>query len=565
VTSERFTARGLLVRSVTRHARGFTACSALLIVWQLCETLVPVTIGVVIDQAVAPGDLGALALWLAVMALQFALLSYSYRFGSRLGYAATELEKHQERVEVSEHALAPDGARSDLLPGEILSLATSDAELAGHTPWVLTHVAAWLVGLAVSAWALLRIDLGVGLLVLAGVPTSLLLVQLVTPHISRSSEAQQESIGRATGTATDLVRGLRPLKGIGAERAAVARYRVLSQQAKDASIRSTSSFGILDALAAGLNGLMLAVVALVAGRAALSGDLSVGELVAVVGLAQYLGEPILGLAYTSAQLASAHAAARRLAAYLSTPALVRHGDRTPDAPLPQVELRDLTGGSLDGLALTTRPGELLGVVVTEPADADTLATALSGELNPEERSGTLSLGGVGYEELELPLLRATVVVDRHHVDVFEGTLRSNIGAGPDTDLAAVLEASAVTDVVGLYDDGLDHPTSADGGTLSGGQRQRLALARALAADPPVLVLHHPTTAVDAVTEQQIAAGIRRLRHAPGSERSTLVMTTSPALLAQADRVLVVSGGRVVAEGTHRDLVAREDYAAAVLR
>ncbi|MCP3812152.1 ABC transporter ATP-binding protein/permease, partial [Mycobacteriaceae bacterium Msp059] len=84
-----------------------------------------------------------------------------------------------------------------------------------------------------------------------------------------------------------------------------------------------------------------------------------------------------------------------------------------------------------------------------------------------------------------------------------------------------------------------------------GQRQRLTLARALAADPDILVLHDPTTAVDAVTEQAIADGIRRLR--PPSGRTTLIVTSSPALLATADRVVVVADGRVRAEGTHREL------------
>ncbi|MGW2117321.1 ABC transporter ATP-binding protein, partial [Streptomyces zhihengii] len=93
------------------------------------------------------------------------------------------------------------------------------------------------------------------------------------------------------------------------------------------------------------------------------------------------------------------------------------------------------------------------------------------------------------------------------------------------------------------------------------QRQRVALARALAADPPVLVLHDPTTAVDAVTEARIASRLRELRRG----RTTLLVTTSPALLAVTDRVVVLDGGTVTAEGGHRDLVAADaGYRAAVL-
>ena len=101
----------------------------------------------------------------------------------------------------------------------------------------------------------------------------------------------------------------------------------------------------------------------------------------------------------------------------------------------------------------------------------------------------------------------------------------------------MLDASAAADIVAGAERGLDEPVQVDGTTLSGGQRQRLGLARALAADPRVLVLHDPTTAVDAVTEQRIADRMPDVRHAAG-ERATLVLTSSPALLARADLVVL---------------------------
>src|SRR3546814_15872534 len=100
------------------------------------------------------------------------------------------------------------------------------------------------------------------------------------------------TVAEATGVATDLVRGLRVLKGIGAEPVAGARYRVLSGRARDASVRSTSTYGAMAGLTEGLAGLFLAAVALVAGHRALSGDITIGELVAVVGLTQFPAEPL---------------------------------------------------------------------------------------------------------------------------------------------------------------------------------------------------------------------------------------------------------------------------------
>ena len=120
----------------------------------------------------------------------------------------------------------------------------------------------------------------------------------------------------------------------------------------------------------------------------------------------------------------------------------------------------------------------------------------------------------------------------------------------------------LTDVVALHREGLDHRVADRGTNLSGGQRQRLSLARALAADPEILVLHDPTTAVDAVTEQLIARGVDDLRRG----RTTIVLTSSPALLDAADRVLVLADGMITAEGTHQELLGTDEtYRLAVTR
>ena len=111
------TATGLLVRAWRRNQRRLLGSVVLLVAWQLCETLVPVMIGLIIDRAVATGDLSALIMWGLAFSGLFVVLSLGYRFGARLGWAATNLEMHQLRVEISEHVLAPRGARTGLLPG----------------------------------------------------------------------------------------------------------------------------------------------------------------------------------------------------------------------------------------------------------------------------------------------------------------------------------------------------------------------------------------------------------------------------------------------------------------
>jgi len=555
-------------RGMRRHRATLFGCYALITTWLLCEALVPVVIGVIIDRAVETGELDELAIWGGVLVGLFVVLSYAYRFGSRLGVGALQLEMHLLRVEVSEHVLGSDGARTGLLPGETLSLATSDAETIGEFLWHVGYTLAGLVGVVVSAVVMFRIDVVLGLVVLLGVPLVLVLIQVVTPLIARDTSDQQAGIARATGIATDLVKGLRPLKGVGAEDVATSRYRVHSAVARDASVRTARSVGYMYGLTATLSGLFLALVAYLAGTRALDGTISIGELIAIVGLTQFLAEPIAGLGETSAQAARSFASARRLVEFLHTPPLATHGETELDDPHAELAVGALTSGPLHDLNVAPRAGELLGIVVDDTASSDTLVRLVRGEILPDDRTGSLTLGGHDVDDLTIDSLRSCVVVSQHHVDLFEGTLRGTIdpdGTLDDTELAEVLAASAASDVVDLHPDGLQQPITAGGATFSGGQRQRIALARALATRAPILVLAEPTSAVDAMTEQRIADGIHALRHPVGSTRSTVVITSSPAILASADRVLLVREGRVVATGTHHELTVRDDYQEAVLR
>ncbi|CAB4734995.1 MAG: ATP-binding cassette domain-containing protein [Actinobacteria bacterium] len=561
------TATALLRRAIGRHRGAVLASSALMTSWQVCESLVPVLIGIVIDQAVASGDTSRLLGWASALCLLFAVLSYSYRYGARIGFRALQEETHALRTEVSAHVLDPRGARTDRLPGDVLTIATADADMVGVVIRQLTMTAGALVGLSVSAVALATIDVRIALVVLVGVPLVLALTQALSPRLARRSEARQESIGRATGVATDLVRGLRPLKGIGAETIALERYREVSRRAVDDAVAASRWEGVLHGLTAGLSGLFLAAVALLAGLLAIDGQLSIGELIAVVGLAQFVAEPIALLSYLVAQVAQSRASAQRIVDFLASPPLVLEGDQAAGAAA-SLALSDVVSGPLRGLSVSIAPGRLVALVVEDPAEAQEIVTLLRGEAVPER--GRVELSGAVLTDLGVDHARSLLVVADHHVDLFEGTLLSNVdpaGALSEARLATVVAASAVDDVAEHSADGLRTQVRVGGTSLSGGQRQRLGLARALAADPPVLVLHDPTTAVDAVTEHRIARALRDLRHGT-DRRTTLVLTSSPALLVVADEVVHVRAGVAVAVGTHHALVAdlgSSAYREAVLR
>ncbi|WP_449064095.1 ABC transporter transmembrane domain-containing protein [Planomonospora algeriensis] len=312
--------RDVLRSAITGQRRHVTAGSVLAAGHQACEALVPVVIGLVIDEAISSGDAGALARWVAVLALLFAVLSFSYRFGSRAAERAAEQAAHGLRVELTGRALDPrGGAETGRLPGELVSVATQDARRVGAVAVALAVGIAALSGLVVGGVMLLRVSVPLGLLVLLGIPPLLLLAHLLGRPLERRSGAEQERAAHASGVAADLIAGLRVLKGIGGEAAAVARYRRTSRDSLAATVRAARAQAWHDGGMLTLTGGFIAVVALVGGRLAAQGDISVGELVTAVGLAQFLLTPLSVLSWANGEFAQGRASAARIASVLTAP------------------------------------------------------------------------------------------------------------------------------------------------------------------------------------------------------------------------------------------------------
>jgi putative ABC transport system ATP-binding protein len=540
--------RSVLRGAISGQWRAVTAGSMLGMAHQAGEAMVPVLIGVIIDQAVAPGDGAALLRWLAVLALVFAGLSLGYRGAARLAERASQRSAHTIRLGLTERILDPrGGAETGRLPGALVSIATADARRVGMATWALTGAFAALAGLLVGAAALLRVSVPLGLVVLLGAPPLLWLSHLLSKPLERRSGAEQERAAQASGLATDLVSGLRVLKGLGAETAATDRYRATSRDSLAATLRAARAQAWQGGAMLGLTGVFIAVVALVGGHLAAGGSISVGQLVAALGLAQFLLTPLTILAFVSAELAQARASADRIASVLAAPFAVPPGGSLPGPVRGELSLSQVRDEALRGLSLTVRPGEFVGVVADPPAAA-ALLRCLGREADPS--SGSVRLDGVDLRTLDPAAVRSAILVAAHDAVLFEGTLLENVTAAGDAEVARALAAAAADEVAGTLPEGLSAALTEHGRSLSGGQRQRVALARALAAAPPVLVLHDPTTAVDAVTEARIAAGLREIR--AGS--TTVVVSTSPALLAAADRVVFVTDGVVTTAAPHGELV-----------
>lgn len=527
---------GSVLRGAVRGQRRDIVVSTLLnAIFQLAESAVPVAVGVVIDLGITRADAGGLLLGLAITVGVFVVLAAAAIGGYWLSVRAERNAGHEVRLAVARRILDPAGGAPGRA-GELVSLAGSDADRTGGVTRAITDAGA-VAALAGGAVVLLGASTLLGLVVLGGVVVVLVASRLLARPLVGRAEAEQSTLAATTAVATDLITGLRVLKGIGAERAAAATYRTSSRSALRARLAATSATGVFSGTTALLSGVLLVVVAWLGGRLALAGSISVGELVAALGLAQFLIGPLRELTDLVPVLAGARGAAGRVAAVLAAPPAVRAGTgELPDGP------RALRVQLPGGPAIVVAAGEHLGVVLP---DATALIDVLARDVD-----GVVDVDGTDLQTVPLDAARATVLVARHGATLFEGPIAADLDA-------TALAASAADEVVATV--GPDTTITERGRNLSGGQRQRLTLARALAADAPVLVLHDPTTAVDAATEHRIAAGIAQLR----AGRTTVLVTSSPALLARCSRVVLVLDGEIVA-GTHGELVADARYRELVL-
>jgi putative ABC transport system ATP-binding protein len=437
-----WTGASVLRRTLTRNLRWLIPGTALISVHQLCEVAVPVLIGIIVDRAVATGSVSAIVEWIAVLAALFVVLTLVYRFGARLLMFAIARESHLLRVELSAKILDPMGIHTDYKVGELLSISSGDAEETGYLIDYLARIAGAIAATIACGALLLSIDLPLGLMVLIGVPIVVAGLQLTAPIIADRVEHQQAEIGRATALATDLISGHRPLQGIGAQRNASARYRVASRRSLTAALRAARIQSVHAGAAAAAGALAAMAVAVAATYFALRGDLSIGQLITVIGLAQFLAEPFALLAVAPSEVAESRGSANRVARVLDSP--VRHQS---EAALPApadvdprgLTVRDAAHASLHGLALDVEPGEFVAVLTPDARDAGAFIDLLSGYVRAAD-AGAVRVGGRRIGEIPLGERHTCLLVEHHNGDLFSGTLESNLSVSGTADPVAIRAA-----------------------------------------------------------------------------------------------------------------------------
>jgi ATP-binding cassette subfamily B protein len=561
------------LRAVVRSQAGGVIGAALSgLVWQMGAVAAPLIVARAIDHGILTRDRHTLFAWL--LALLGAGVLEVLAGASRHVFAIRNRSRGDARVRdaIFAHALRLDATYHDRVgPGELMSRASSDSEMIARLLDAIGHTIGYVLTVFAVAVLLMTIDVGLALVVLLPLPLVSAAGWAYSRRYHERTTRLQEELARASTLAEETISGIRVVKGLGAGDALSRRFR----QQSDTIVQRGLDVARVDAVFLPalevLSLLGLLVVLWLGGRRVISGDLSLGSFVAFNAYVVMLVWPlrILGQRVTTVQRALA--ASARITEVLETEPRLReqrhprrfdgrvHGDVRLDA------VRFGHAGDapvLDGLDLHVAPGESLALVGATGSGKSTVAGLLARLYDPD--GGRVLVDGVDLRELRLADVRRAVALVFEDTFLFTDTVRENIRFGrPDAsgeDVVRAAELAGAHEFVSDLPDGYDTVLGERGFSLSGGQRQRIAIARAILADPAVLVLDDATSAVDATKEHEIRAALATVMEG----RTTLVIAHRPATIALADRVAVLDRGRIVEEGSHRDLVARSERYRALL-
>jgi ABC-type multidrug transport system fused ATPase/permease subunit len=524
------------------------------IVWMSSQAVMPAVIGRAIDLGVADKDGSSLMAYAGVMLALGVVQAFSGIMRHRFAVVNWLTAAYRTVQLVGRQAVHLGGTLPrKVSTGEVVAIGTSDLSHLGQVMEVSARFAGAIVSFLLVAVILLSTSVPLGLLVLIGVPALMLLIGPLLRPLARRSGIQRQLMGELSNTASDIVGGLRVLRGIGGEEVFHDRYRRESQTTRQAGVQVARLQSILDALQIFLPGVFVVLVVWLGARSAAQGQITPGELVAFYGYSAFLMIPLRTATEYANKLIRGRVAARRVCRVLAlTPDHLDPVDPV-EPPSPGAALADARTG------LRVRTGLLTAVVSDQPDEAAALADRLG--LSAAEVDDDVTLGGVPLTRLRRDDVRRRIVVSDTGATLFSGRLGTVLDMSGG-DVQKAMATASTDDILEALPEGLDTVVAERGRTFSGGQRQRLVLVRALAGDPEILVLVEPTSAVDAHTEARIATRLRDHR----AGRTTVVVSSSPLVLDAVDEVAFLHGGRVVATGTHAELLeTNPDYRAVVTR
>ncbi|BAC70501.1 putative ABC transporter ATP-binding protein [Streptomyces avermitilis MA-4680 = NBRC 14893] len=547
------------------RVRLFTA--ALVAVVASCTGLViPLVLKWLVDGPVADRD--TRGIWLGALYLLLLGFAEALLFGLRRWLVARPLSRVEAdmRADLYRHLQRlPVAFHDRWASGQLLSRGTTDLMLLRmFLAFPLTFLLVNGVTILVGVIIMLVQDWTLGLVILGPAIPVVIMCALFERRYAEVARRAQDQVGDLTTVVEESVLGIRIVKGFGRHRSQARAFRELTRTLRGTELAKARLLAAIWAVIVTLPELAIGAALVLGTIQVADGDLSAGTLVAFLSTALALRWPVDSIGFLLAMSQEAATATERYfevmdaepesADAVAAPAAPAGADglrfhdvrfRYPDAPSDAPPV-------LDRVDLHIRPGETMALVGATGTGKTTL-TALIPRLH-EVTSGRITLDGADITAMPRQALRELVAVAFEEPTLFSATVGENVLMGAD-DSAGEQEldralAVAQADFAHALPQGTATQVGEQGLSLSGGQRQRLALARAVVGRPRFLVLDDPLSALDVHTEAAVEAALRRVL----AETTALVVAHRPSTVLLADRVALLSGGRIAAVGTHQELL-----------
>jgi ATP-binding cassette subfamily B protein len=514
-----------------------------------------------IEPSPAAGLAGAALLWCLVLVATFAALW-------RQGYLLQTLGQRvlaDLRREVFARLQRLDLAYFDRTPvGRLVTRVTTDVDSLNElfTAGIVSIVGDLLLLVGIAA-VLFALDWRLAIATFAILPLLAALTHWFKLRARRSFREVRVEVARLAAFLQEHLAGLSIVQLFGREAAALEEFRGINRAHRDANVRGIFYYAVYFPGVELLTAVGLALILGFGGARALAGAVSIGALVAFLQYAQRFYQPLADLSEKYNVLQQAMASSERIFELLDTPAAIASpaDGHAPASVRGEIEF-DRVGFAyragepvLAEISFRVEPGETVAVVGATGAGKSTLANLLLRFY--DVTAGEVRLDGVDVRRWRLETLRRSVGLVLQDVFLFAGTIADNLRLGEGGFSEARLHAAARdAEALGFVErlpGGLEAEVRERGAGLSTGEKQLLAFARALAFDPPVLVLDEATASVDTETERRIQTALERLL----TGRTSLVIAHRLSTVQRADRILVLHHGRLAEQGTHRELLARD--------
>ena len=556
-----------LWRYVSPHRRLIAVSLLFLVGVSAVQLGQPYLIKQAIDGPIAEGDAAGLIRIVLVFAALL-LMEFSLRFGQTYFLEKTgQRVVHDIRQELYRHLHSLSSSFFDRTPvGRLVTRVTTDVESLAE---VFSSGVVTLIGDGVKVIGIVAIlfwmDARLALLTLTVIPLLGVLAFLFRIRIRDAFRAVRGRIARINAYMHEALSGMVIVQLFRRERANQEEFHRINMDHRDADLLSVKWDSLFSAVIELVGTLAVAVIIWYGGGRVLLGAVSFGTLVAFLEYAQKFFGPIRELGSYYSVMQSAMASSERIFGLLDTRPEITSPPRPASLPEPaagpvgevvfdRVSFAYSDGPPvLDGMSCTVRPGENIAIVGSTGAGKTTLVRLLIRLYDVQ--GGAIRIDGVDVKEHDLAQLRRRVGVVLQDHFLFSGTVASNIGMDdPAITRERIVEAARAVhahEFIEALPGGYDHQLRERGSNLSIGQRQLLSFARALAFDPPLLVLDEATASVDSQTEMKVQDGLRVVM----GGRTSIVIAHRLSTVRDSDRILVLHKGRVREEGTHDDLLA----------